>query len=172
VAETLKAQYHAGQSGDDAPAAPIWPGPKQQLEAMLGLFRSEPADAGSPTEEALESDAAAVAEAMRGVDWSDVRAATAEKTSDVARSMRTMADQVDWAKVQPVAASVSSALIAAVAAGRIPIGGPLGPIVARAIRDQNNLGRRVAGNLQETPATSPPDFRGVIEATSRDSTED
>ena len=67
--------------------------------------------------------------------------------------------------MQPVAAQVSSALIAAVAAGRIPVGGRLGPIVVRAITDQNNLGRRVAANLEHTATPVPPDFRGIIEAT-------
>ncbi len=83
--------------------------------------------------------------------------------------MRAMADHVDWAKVQPVAAQVSSALIAAVAAGRIPVGGRLGPIVARAINDQNNLGKRVGENLQRNPAHVPPDFRGIIETTATES---
>jgi hypothetical protein len=165
VAESLKTEFHAGQAGDNAPVAPIWPAPTQQLEAMMSLFRSAPSEAAPPSDETLDHDAAKVAEALRGVDWADVRSTTAERTGEVARSMRTMADQVDWSKVQPVAANVSSALIAAVASGRIPVGGALGPIVAKAITDQNHLGRRVARNLQQNPATAPPDFRGVIEAT-------
>ena len=100
-------------------------------------------------------DAEHVAQALRGVDWAQVRAATSERTTEVARTMRSLADHVDWAKVQPVAAQVSSALIAAVAAGRIPVGGPLGSMVARAITDQNNLGKRVAANLQRTSAGAP-----------------
>ena len=79
--------------------------------------------------------------------------------------MRAMADHVDWGKVQPIAAQVSSALIAAVATGRIPVGGQLGPIVARAITDQNSLGKRVAQNLQDSRTTVPTEFRGIIEAT-------
>jgi hypothetical protein len=82
--------------------------------------------------------------------------------------MRAMADHVDWAKVQPVAAQVLSALIAAVAAGRIPVGGRLGSIVARAITDQNNLGRRVAQNLEHSQSAVPPDFRQIIETTARE----
>ena len=92
---------------------------------------------------------------MRRVDWAQVRAATSERTTDVARTMRSLADHVDWSKVQPVAAQVSSALIAAVAAGRIPVGGPLGSMVARAITDQNNLGKRVAANLAQSRRTCP-----------------
>ena len=174
VVASLKAQHAAGLEGDESPAEPVWPTPKQQLEAFKHLFRSspktnQPGD-GTPAredvgDEALDRDAQEVAEALRGVDWTQVRAATAERTNDVARTMRSMADHVDWAKVQPVAAQVSSALIAAVAAGRIPVGGPLGSIVARAITDQNNLGKRVAANLQHNSAHAPPDFRGVIEAT-------
>lgn len=178
VVSALKAQHAAGLEGDESPPEPIWPTPKQQLEAFKNLFRSSAkdnvahVDSASPSEtgdEALDRDAQEVAEALRSVDWAQVRAATAERTNDVARTMRSMADHVDWSKVQPVAAQVSSALIAAVAAGRIPVGGPLGSIVARAISDQNNLGRRVAANLQHTPAHAPPDFRGVIEATATES---
>jgi len=177
VVESLKAQHAAGLEGDDSPAEPVWPTPKQQLEAFKSLFRSSTKPGaqvdGSPAnqaagDEALDRDAQEVAEALRGVDWAQVRSATAERTTDVARTMRSMADHVDWSKVQPVAAQVSSALIAAMAAGRIPVGGPLGSIVARAITDQNNLGKRVAANLQRTPAHAPPDFRGVIEATATD----
>jgi hypothetical protein len=165
---SLKAQHAAGREGDDSPAEPIWPTPKEQLEALKGLFRSAP-DQPALDDAALDSDAEQVAQALRGVDWADVRAAAAERTNDVAQTMKSMADHVDWAKVQPVAAQVSSALIAAVAAGRIPVGGQLGSLVARAIRDQNHLGRRVAENLQHTPTRVPPDFRGVIEATARES---
>lgn len=173
AAESLKAQHAAGRAGDDSPAEPIWPTPKQQLDAIKGLFRStpssaEPIDAEPIDERALDSDAAEVAAAMRRVDWAQVREATTERTSDVARTMRSLSEHVEWHKVQPVAAQVSSALIAAVAAGRIPVGGSLGPIVARAIADQNNLGRRVAANLQSGSSQVPPGFRDVVEATATD----
>jgi len=178
AAESLKAQHAAGLDGDDSPAEPIWPTPKEQLDALKGLFHtksrdSEPAgdtdgEATSPDavdEAALENDAAQVAEAMRRVDWAQVLVVTTERTTDVARTMRSLADNVDWNKVQPVAAQVSSALIAAVAAGRIPVGGSLGPMVARAITDQNNLGRRVAADLAQGTGDAPPDFRSAIETT-------
>ncbi len=85
-----------------------------------------------------------------------------------------MADHVDWSKVQPVAAQVSSALIAAVASGQLGLGGRLGPTVARAIVDQGGLGQRVGAAVQRRQAAAPaapevPDFRGAIEATSRES---
>jgi hypothetical protein len=174
IVASLKAQHAAGLKGDDSPAEPVWPTPKQQLEAIKSLFKSgaKSADAtadGAGNDESLDREAHEVAEALRGVDWVQVRAATAERTNDVARTMRSMAEHVEWSKVQPVAAEVSSALIAAVAAGRIPVGGSLGSIVARAITNQNNLGKRVAANLQHTPTHAPPDFRGVIEATATES---
>ena len=168
VAAALKAEHAAGLSGDDSPAQPVWPTPQEQLAALRNLFRSSRSSATEPAEVdegGLDDDANEVAEALRGVDWSEVRAAAANRTSDVTKTMRTMADHVDWSKVQPVAAQVSSALIAAVAAGRIPVGGNLGPLVARAITDQNNLGKRVAQNLQRSRTPVPTEFRGVIEAT-------
>jgi hypothetical protein len=182
VAASLKAQHAAGRAGDDSPAEPVWPTPKEQLDGLKKLFRSSsahttPADVDAvadepPNEESLESDAEHVAQALRGVDWGQVRAATSERSTEVARTMRSLADHVDWGKVQPVAAQVSSALIAAVAAGRIPVGGPLGSMVARAITDQNNLANRVAANLQRTSQGAPPDFRPAIhraiEATATD----
>jgi hypothetical protein len=95
------------------------------------------------TEAATDADAEVVASALRGVDWAAVRAATAERTADATRTVRTMAEQVDWGRMQPVAARVSSSLIAAVASGQLGIGGPLGSTVARAIVDQR-LTQRVA----------------------------
>lgn len=178
IASSLKAQHAAGRDGDDSPADPVWPSPKEQLEALKKVFRASPSTtvtddvgrvASEPNDEgSLDRDAEEVALALRGVDWGHVKAATSERSTEVARTMRSLAEHVDWAKVQPVAAQVSSALIAAVAAGRIPVGGPLGSMVARAITDQNNLGNRVAANLQRTTTNPPPDFRAVIEATATD----
>jgi hypothetical protein len=176
AAASLKAQHAAGRDGDDSPAEPIWPTPKDQLDALKNLFHTTPTDTDAPSpspevvdEAALDHDAAEVAEAMRRVDWAQVRVVTSERTTDVARTMRSLADNVDWNKVQPVAAQVSSALIAAVAAGRIPVGGSLGPMVARAITDQNNLGRRIAADLAKGNSAAPPDFRTTIESTAQES---
>ena len=169
IAASLKAQHAAGRAGDESPAEPVWPTPRQQLAALRHLFRGAPARPTSPADDVddatLENDAAEVAETLRGVNWAEVRASTTERTSEAARAVKSLAGNVDWAKVQPMAAQVSSALIAAVAAGRIPVGGRLGPIVVRAITDQNNLGKRVAENLQRNPAGVPTDMRAVIEAT-------
>jgi hypothetical protein len=173
VAASLKAQHAAGRDGDESPAVPVWPTPKEQFEALKHLFHTSPRNeipsADDVGEAELDGEAEEVAEALRRVDWTEVRAATAERTNDVGRTMRSLADQVDWAKVQPVAAQLSSALIAAVAAGRIPVGGRLGPIVVRAITDQNNLGKRVAARLTDNPSVVPPDFRGVIDTTATES---
>ena len=171
VAAALKAEHAAGLRGDDSPAQPVWPTPSEQLAALKRLFRTSRSSSVAlvPFDEAAaEHEANEVAEAIRRVDWTDVRAAAAERTNDVTRTMRAMADHVDWSKVQPVAAQVSSALIAAVAAGRIPVGGRLGPMVARAITDQNNLGKRVAQNLAESKTTVPAGFREIIETTATD----
>ncbi len=175
VAASLKAQHAAGRDGDDSPAEPIWPTPREQLDVLKRLFRSSPSQTATidpaapasdpPAVDAPDTDAEEVAAALRGVNWAEVRTATSGKANDVTKAMRAMSDHVDWAKVQPVAAQVSSALIAAVATGRIPVGGRLGPIVAKAIRDQNNLAGRVAQNLEHTHATAPPDFREIIEST-------
>jgi hypothetical protein len=171
VAASLKAQHAAGRDGDESPAVPVWPTPKEQFDALKHLFRTSPkTETPAIADDVAEADdAEEVAEALRRVDWTEVRAATAERTSDVARTMRSLADNVDWAKVQPVAAQVSSALIAAVAAGRIPVGGRLGPMVVRAITDQNNLGKRVATRLADNPSAVPPDFRAVIDTTATES---
>ena len=177
----LKAEYEAGKRGDDAPVTPLWASPKEQLDAVVALLRSarddapaapapaptdptdptdpidpiDPVAAAAPTDE----DVAAVTSAMRGVDWAAVRVATTERGADATRVMRTMADQVDWSKVQPVAGQVTSALIAAVASGQLPVGGRLGSTVARAIVDQGGLGQRVTLRVTADAAHLPPDFR-------------
>jgi hypothetical protein len=166
-AAALKAEYESGKRGDDSPVTPIWPTPKEQLDAVLALFRSPRPEAPRSAEE-LDAEADEVADALRGVDWSGVRAATAQRTSDAARAMRSMAEQVDWAKVQPIAAHVSSALIAAVATGQIGVGGRLGSTVVRAIADQAGLAQRVAQALDAEHAPMPPDFRDAIEVTAEE----
>ena len=139
-AQKLKAEYDAGKRGD----------PEQDPNT---------------TAAADEADAEQVAEAMRGVDWAKVRAATSERSADAAAAMRTMAKEVDWAKVQPVAAKVSSALIAAVASGQLGVGGRVGGTVARAIINDRNLAQRVNNELVKQEHPLPPDFRGAIDVT-------
>lgn len=139
-AKKLKAEYEAGKSGDPEPDA-------------------------NTTKAEDEADAEQVAEAMRGVDWAKVRAATSERSADAAAAMRTMAKEVDWAKVQPVAAKVSSALIAAVASGQLGVGGRVGGTVARAIINDRNLAQRVNNELVKQEQPLPPDFRGAIDVT-------
>jgi hypothetical protein len=175
-AATLKAEYEAGRRGDPRPVEPIWPTPAQQLDAVLGKLRSlrrkspSPSVVPEPAPSAAELDAEAqeVATALGTVDWGQVKAETARRTGDAARAMKAMADQVDWAKVQPMAAQVSSALIAAVASGRLPVGGRLTSTVARAIVDQGGLAQRVGQNLDRLP----PDFRQVIDTTASETPPD
>jgi hypothetical protein len=160
-AAALKAEYDAGRQGDDRPVESIWPTPAQQLDAVMAKLRSLRRTPPAPDTE-LDADAQEVASALGTVDWGQVKAETARRTGDAARAMKAMADQVDWAKVQPVAAQVSSALIAAVASGRLPVGGRLTSTVARAIVDQGGLAQRVG----QTVDSLPPDFRQVIDTTS------
>lgn len=185
--QTLKDEYEAGKRGDDAPATPLWAGPREQLDAVLGLLRGAPhtdgtdgehtrvdADAGADgvtvTDDAqLHADADEVAEALRGVDWAKVRSATSERGADAARTVREMAEQVDWSKVTPVATQVSTALIAAVASGQLGVGGRLGSTVARAIVDQGGLGRQVAARVATREVDVPAEVRRVIDTTARDS---
>jgi hypothetical protein len=166
-AASLKAEYESGKRGDESPVAPIWATPKEQCDAVVRLLRSTRSAPPASGDE-LDADATEVAKVLRGVDWAGVRAATAQRTSDATRAMRTMAEQVDWAKVQPVAAHVSSALIAAVASGQIGVGGRVGSMVARAIADQAGLAQRVAVTLDAEEAPLPPDFRHVIDVTAEE----
>ena len=91
-----------------------------------------------------------------------MKAATSEKGADAAQAMKSMAAEVDWAKVQPMAAKVSSALIAAVASGQLGVGGRYAAPVARAIMNDRNLAQRVGATLDRDASTTPPDFRGAI----------
>lgn len=147
LARTMKAEYEAGKAEVDAEA--------------------ETADATTPAvnpDDATDTDAEAVAQAIRGVDWAKVRAATGEKSAEAAHAMKSMAAEVDWDKVQPVAAKVSSALIAAVASGQLGIGGRFAAPVARAIMNDRNLAQRVSTAIaRDNPSDeSLPDFRPVI----------
>ena len=168
AAASLKADYEAGKSGDEAPATPIWPSPKEQLDKLLGLLRSVN-DVPLASDEQLADDADKVSAAMGRVDWTSVRQATADKTSEATKAMKTMADQVDWAKVQPVAAQVSTSLIAAVASGQLGLGGPIGSMVARTIANQGGLAQRVGQQLDGRTAAVRPDFSDVIATTATDS---
>ncbi len=128
-----------------------------------------PASATADLDDMLAADADEVAAALRNVDWATVKSAAAERTGDAARTVKAMADQVDWSRVQPVAAQVSSALIAAVASGQLGVGGRLGSTVARAIVDQGGLGQQVAARVNARQLPVPADLRRIIDATARES---
>lgn len=179
AASSLKADYEAGRRGDETPVTPLWASPREQYEAVLRLIRGAPGQAAStdddPTADApiddgpaSERDAQEVAAAMGSVDWSAVRTATSERSADVGRAVRSMAAEVDWQRLQPVAGQVSSALIAAVAAGRIPLGGRTGSVIARAIVDQGGLGRLVGDELRKAKVPVPTGFREAIEVYGRE----
>jgi hypothetical protein len=174
VAAALRAEYEAGRRGDDSPAEPVWATPAEQWQRLRQLVGARAVDGSTPVVEpdtpATDSDAAdEVVSALGRVDWTAVRAATTERTTEAAAAMKAMAADVDWAKVQPVAAQISSALIAAVASGQLGIGGPLGRTLARTIVNDGGLAHRVGTSLERQRATLPPDFRNVIDATSSDS---
>jgi hypothetical protein len=182
AAASIKAEYEAGKHGDETPAKPIWATPQQQLDGLLAVFRqtaigdksadleSSAVDPDATVDNAdnEEADAAEVAAAIRGVDWSGVRAAAASRTTEASKAMKSMADHVDWGKVQPVAAQVSSALIAAIATGQLGVGGRLASTVARTITNQNGLGQRVAEELDASSSDGSIDFRNTIEAAARE----
>ena len=100
---------------------------------------------------------------MEGIDWAAVRASTAARAADTTQTVRTLAGNVDWDAVQPLAAQVSSALIAAVAAGQLPIGGRIGGIVARAMVDQGGLGQRLGRQVLADQKVARPEIRQVID---------
>lgn len=171
AAQVLKDEYAAGKRGEAEPAQKIWATPREQLDAVLGMMkgagRTDVEDTGAQQPVSAD-DADQVAGALGGVDWSGVRAATADRTGDAARAARAMADQVDWSKVQPAAQKVSKALIAAVASGQIPVVGPFGSLIARAIVDQGGMARRVGGRLDEQHTALPADVDAIIETTARE----
>jgi hypothetical protein len=177
AAQVLKDEYEAGKRGEDEPAQTIWATPREQLDALMGMMKGATATAtatgsvvrGAGADEPVSTeDAEQVAGALRGVDWAGVRAATADRTSEAARAAKAMADQVDWQKVQPAAQKVSKALIAAVASGQIPIIGPFGSLIARAIVDQGGMARRVGGQLDAQHTALPVDVDSIIETTARE----
>lgn len=136
---------------------------KDRAKEFARLLKAEyEAGKAGAAEPDSADDERTVMSALRDVDWAAVKAATTERTTEAAQRMRAMAGEVDWGKVQPVAAQVSSALIAAVASGHVPLGGRAGSTVARAIMNDRDLAQRVATSLHRDQAPLPPDFRGEL----------
>jgi hypothetical protein len=188
----LKAEYEAGRRGDDSEPQPIWAGPREQLDAVLAALTGASALRGSPSvdadpvtgdgveanpdvPESVDPAEAGLVDAVGRVDWTAVRTATAERSADAAATVKEMAARVDWERMQPAAAQVSRALIAAVAAGRLPVAGPLGGQVARAIVNHGDLAKRLAGDLHRAATPVPVDVfptgsSPIIDVTSRETT--
>lgn len=197
--DSLRNEFEAGKRGDETVPQPIGPTAREQFSMLLTLVTGRPAAEGTTADDTTADDTTAddtttagpsastepgagpendnaeqVVAAMDGIDWDAVKAATADRASAAAQTMKSMADQVDWQAMKPVAARVSSALIAAVAAGQVPgLGGPLGTPVTRAIINQSGLAQKVADSMGPTKVTSLPDVGGVIgqpviDATARD----
>lgn len=172
--ETLKAEYEAGKRGDEGPTAQLWAAPAEQLAAfvaLLGSVRSGQASPGAtasavpepPADAAatLDAEAAEVNRLLGAVDWDRAREAAGARSADAVQAVKAMAAQVDWAKVQPVAAQASNALIAAMASGQLPVGGRTGALLARAMLDEGGLGDRVGRQLV-TQLPVRPDLRTAI----------
>ncbi len=162
----LKDEYAAGRRGDDAPAQKIWATPREQLDALVGKVKGA-RDEGSPAPSTAD-DAAQVVGALGAVDWAVVRSATADKTGEAARAAKALAEQVDWARVQPAARKISKAVIAAVASGQVGLVGPLGSLIARTIVDQGGLAQRVGGRLDAGDVALPADAGAIIDTTARE----
>ncbi|MFZ9628223.1 MAG: hypothetical protein ACO3C1_02615 [Ilumatobacteraceae bacterium] len=143
-AQRLKAEYERGLAEEQQPAASA----------------TSPDAAASTNEATPDDDVSAVAAALRSVDWASVRAVSAEKAAETKERMRAMAGDVDWSKVQAGAAVVSSALIAAVASGQIPIGGRLAGPIARAILNDSDLASRVSNSMGGDE--QPPDLTADV----------
>jgi hypothetical protein len=178
---TLKAEYEAGRRGDDSPPAVLWAPPRAQLEAFVGVLaglrpKARMADAGTTTAsdapdtpatadasaDPLAVDADEVSSLLGAVDWVAVRESASSRSADATRAVRSMAAQVDWDRVQPMARQASSLLIAAVASGQLPVAGRTGALVARAMLDQGGLGERVGRQVMQQTALRP-ELRTVIE---------
>jgi hypothetical protein len=106
------------------------------------------------------------------IDWKSVSTTAQTRSGDVAERMKSLADDVPWDRMKPVAGKVATALIAAAATGQIgSLSGPTALAVSRALQG-NNVGEAaaalvvtkgpagfVAGEVMksflQTPPTSP-----------------
>lgn len=148
-AQRLKAEYERGLADERAAGTPP-PADSDAGDAADGA-------SGPPTE---DDEVNAVAAALRSVDWTKVRTAAGGHSSEARERMRSLAKDVDWGKVKSGAAVVSSALIAAVAAGQIPLGGRLAGPVARAILNDADLAAKVSGAMGRD--AQPPDLTADV----------
>lgn len=190
AADTLKTEYEAGKRGDDSPSPKLWgnapatptegaaatdDGSTEVAEVIAVTEVTEVANQAEVTEVTDQAEVTEVTEVtdqadvdeltelVEGIDWAAVRASTAARAADTTQTVRTLAGNVDWDAVQPLAAQVSSALIAAVAAGQLPIGGRIGGIVARAMVDQGGLGQRLGRQVLADQKVARPELRQVID---------
>ena len=170
-AQKLLIEFERGRSGEADPSAEPPAGPSAESNASAAPNAStasaQPNAAGGATDAtgtpppSAADDVDSLVDALSSVDWAKVRAAASEKGSGVATSMKKMAADVDWGKVQSGAAVVSSALIAAVASGQLPIGGRLAGPVARAILNDSDLASKVSSRLKGDE--QPPDLRDRVQ---------
>ena len=172
-AQKLLTEFERGREGEAEPSAepPADPSadPNASAAPDASTASAQPnastaaADATDTPPPSATDDVDSLVDALSSVDWAKVRAAASEKGSGVATSMKKMAADVDWGKVQSGAAVVSSALIAAVASGQLPIGGRLAGPVARAILNDADLASKVSSRLKGDE--QPPDLRDRVQGT-------
>lgn len=149
----------SGAAGTTSPSA-------RHAATNAASHASEAADSADATGDAAADapppadEVDSLVDALSSVDWAKVRSAASEKGTSAAASMKKMAADVDWGKVQSGAAVVSSALIAAVASGQLPIGGRLAGPVARAILNDADLAAKVSSRLKGDE--QPPDLRDKV----------
>lgn len=177
-AQKLRTEFERGRAGEpDAPPASSSvvddgangaAGTTPDTAPPAAAATAAPADTSATTSSDTAADAPPAADevdslvdALSSVDWAKVRNAASEKGSGVAASMKKMAADVDWGKVQSGAAVVSSALIAAVASGQLPIRGRLAGPVARAILNDADLASKVSARLKGDER--PPDLRDRVQ---------
>lgn len=159
-AQKLLTEFERGRSGEPEPSAEPAATTASAASAQPNASTAA-ADATDTPPPSATDDVDSLVDALSSVDWAKVRTAASEKGSGVATSMKKMAADVDWGKVQSGAAVVSSALIAAVASGQLPIGGRLAGPVARAILNDSDLASKVSSRLKGDE--QPPDLRDRVQ---------
>ncbi len=169
-ARILREEFDKGARGDalDEPTPVLWDRPTfEHLKALVRAGRpaapvtgrpadSEPASDDYPPAPAgpmsPEAAAAEVSGVLERIDWHDVTTTADERGADVAERLRSLAAEVDWERMKPVAGKVATALIAAAATGHLGrLSGPTAQAVARAINGDHGVGEAAASIISRRP---------------------
>ncbi len=167
-ARVLREEFDKGARGEsDGPTPVLWDRPTfEHLKSVLRANRA-PAPTATPsgptgeppgpdTPGALSDEAAAdeVSMVLERIDWRGVTtaAAAADRASDVAERLRSLAGEVDWERMRPVAGKVATALVAAAATGHLGrLSGTTAQAVARAINGDQAVGEAAASIISRRP---------------------